>query len=104
SRVDGDNVAISRQPSSYGKGTLDLLFNRRLSDGQVHSAKSFFKAASLTPQTFNSFYLDKKHIAMFTSGLFPKRAKATDPSLPIWGTGKYEWHGFIPPKRHIHGK
>ncbi len=101
--VDGKKVAISRQRSSYGKDTLDLLFNRRLSDGQVHSARSFFRAASLTPQTFNSFYLDKKHIAMFTSGLLPKRAGGTDPSLPTWGTGKYEWHGFIPPKRHIHG-
>jgi acyl-homoserine lactone acylase PvdQ len=102
--VNGKKVAISRQRSSYGKDTLDLLFNRRLSDGQVHSAKSFMKAASLTPQTFNSFYLDKKHTAMFSSGLLPKRAKGTDPSLPTWGTGKYEWHGFISPKRHIHGK
>jgi acyl-homoserine lactone acylase PvdQ len=101
--VDGRKVAISRRRSSYGKDTLDLLFNRRLSDGQVHSAKSFIKAASLTPQTFNSFYLDKKHIAMFTSGLLPKRAKGTDPSLPTVGTGQYEWHGFIPPRRHIHG-
>src|SRR3954454_11581047 len=102
--VNGNKVAISRQRSSYGKDSLDLLFNRRLSDGQVHSAKSFLKAASLTPQTFNSFYLDKKHIGMFTSGLLPKRAKGTDPSLPTWGTGRYEWHGFISPKRHIHGK
>jgi acyl-homoserine lactone acylase PvdQ len=102
--VNGKKVAISRQRSSYGKDTLDLLFNRRLSNGQVHSAKSFFHAASLTPQTFNSFYLDKKHTAMFSSGLLPKRAKGTDPSLPTWGTGQYEWHGFISPKRHIHGK
>src|SRR4051794_29006933 len=101
--VNGNKVAISRQRSSYGKDSLDLLFNRRLSDGQVHSAKSFMKAASLTPQTFNSFYLDKKHIAMFSSGLLPKRAKGTDPSLPTWGTGRYEWHGFISRQRHIHG-
>jgi acyl-homoserine lactone acylase PvdQ len=101
--VNGDRVAISRQRSSYGKDSLDLLFNRRLSDGQVHSAKSFMKAASLTPQTFNSFYLDKKHTAMFSSGLLPKRAKGTDPSLPTWGTGRYEWHGFISRQRHIHG-
>jgi acyl-homoserine lactone acylase PvdQ len=101
--VNGKQVAISRQRSSYGKDTLDLLYNRRLSNGQVHSAKSFFHAASLTPQTFNSFYLAKKHIAMFGAGLLPKRAKGTDPSLPTVGTGKYEWHGFIPAKRHIHG-
>jgi acyl-homoserine lactone acylase PvdQ len=101
--VHGRKVAISRQRSSYGKDSLDLLFNRRLSNGRVHSAKSFFHAASLTPQTFNSFYIDKKHIAMFTSGLLPKRAKGTDPSLPTLGTGHYEWHGFLPPRRHPHG-
>ena len=37
------------------------------------SPKSFFKAASLTPQTFNSFYIDNKHIAEYTSGLLPIR-------------------------------
>ena len=61
--VGGEKVAISSKRSSYGKDTLDLLYNRRLSNGQVHSAKSFMKAASLTPQTFNSFYIDKKNIA-----------------------------------------
>ena len=101
--VDGRKVAISRQRSSYGKDSLDLLFNRRLSNGRVHSPRSFFRAASLTPQTFNSFYIDNKHIAMFTSGLLPKRAGGTDPSLPTVGTGQYEWHGFLPPRRHIHG-
>ena len=38
-------------------------YNRRLSDGQVHSPQSFFAAAELTPQTFNSFYIDDKHVA-----------------------------------------
>ena len=35
--------------------------------------KSFFKAANKTPQTFNSFYIDNKHVAEFTSGLLPIR-------------------------------
>ncbi len=34
-RVHGRLVAISSKRSSYGKDVLDLLFNRRLSDGQV---------------------------------------------------------------------
>ena len=70
---------------------LDLLFNRRLSDGQVHSPQSFFKAAELTPQTFNSFYIDDKHVAEITTGLLPLRPKGTDPSLPTIGTGQWEW-------------
>ncbi len=102
-RVHGRLVAISSKRSSYGKDVLDLLFNRRLSDGQVHSPQSFFKAAELTPQTFNSFYIDDKHVAEFTTGLLPNRAKGTDPSLPTVGTGSYEWHGTAPNSAHPHG-
>jgi acyl-homoserine lactone acylase PvdQ len=101
--VHGTKVAISRERSSYGKDTLDLLYNRRLSDGQVHSPKSFMKAAALTPQTFNSFYMDSKHTALYTAGLLPKRAKDTDPSLPTVGTGKYDWKGIEPTSTHIQG-
>jgi len=35
--------------------------------------------------------------------LLPKRPKGIDPSLPTVGTGNYEWRGFVPPRRHIHG-
>src|SRR5919204_1413735 len=45
--VHGRKVAISQKRSSDGKDVLDLLYNRRLSDGQVHSPKSFLKAASM---------------------------------------------------------
>ena len=96
--VKGKRVAISSQRSSYGEDTLDLLFYRRLSNGQVDSPKSFFKAAAKTPQTFNSFYIDNAHIAMFTSGMLPIRDPAVDPGLPTLGTGKYEWQGFLPPR------
>jgi acyl-homoserine lactone acylase PvdQ len=101
--VDGERVAISSKRSSYGKDILDQLFFRRLSNGQVHSPKTFFKAAARTPQTFNSFYIDNKHIAEFTSGLYPLRPKSLDPGLPTDGTGKYEWRGFLSFEKHPHG-
>jgi acyl-homoserine lactone acylase PvdQ len=101
--VDGVKVAISRKRSDYGEESLDLLYNRRLSNGQVHSARSFMKAASLTPQTFNSFYIDKKHIAVYGAGRLPIRDERVDPGLPTLGTGKYEWEGFLPRKGHIQG-
>ncbi len=82
---------------------LDLLFNRRLSTGQVKSAKSFFKAAAKTPQTFNSFYIDSKVIAAYTSGLLPIRHPDVDPGLPTKGTGKYEWTGFLKSADHPQG-
>ncbi len=102
--VHGQKVAISSKRSSYGKDTLDQLLFRRLSDGQVHSPKTFFKAVEKTPQTFNSFYLDNKNIAEYTSGLLPIRNKHVDPGLPTKGTGQYEWKGFLSNKKHIHGK
>jgi acyl-homoserine lactone acylase PvdQ len=101
--VNGTRVAISRKRSSYGKDVLDQLFFRRLSTGKVDDPRSFFKAASLTPQTFNSFYIDSKHVAEFTSGRLPIRDHKVDPGLPTKGTGQYEWHGFLPARKHIHG-
>jgi acyl-homoserine lactone acylase PvdQ len=101
--VKGTRVAISQQRSSYGKDTIDQLLFRRLSTGRVHNPRSFFNAVNKTPQTFNSFYIDDKHIAEFTSGKLPIRARGVDPGLLTKGTGKYEWRGFIGKDKHIHG-
>lgn len=101
--VKGKKVAISQQRSSFGKDVLDLLFNRRLSNGQVRDPKSFFRAAAKTPQTFNSFYIDNKHVAEFTSGLLPLRNKHVDPGLLTNGNGKYEWKGFLKRGDHPQG-
>jgi acyl-homoserine lactone acylase PvdQ len=99
----GRRVAISSKRSSYGKDVLDQLFFRRLSDGQVHDPRSFFRAAAKTPQTFNSFYIDSRHVAEYTSGLLPIRPRSLDPGLPTLGTGRFEWRGFLSAKRHPHG-
>ena len=101
--VGGRRVAISSKRSSYGRDVVDLLFNRRLSNGSVHSPGSFFRAAAKSPQTFNSFYIDHEHIAEYTSGRLPLRARGVDPGLPTKGTGRYEWRGFLPDDRHPHG-
>jgi acyl-homoserine lactone acylase PvdQ len=101
--VKGRKVAISSKRSSRGKDVLDLLFNRRLSNGSIKGPKSFYEAASKTPQTFNSFYIDNKHVALYTSGKLPIRDKRVDPGLPTKGTGQYEWKGFLSKKGHPHG-
>jgi acyl-homoserine lactone acylase PvdQ len=103
-RVRGRTVAISSKRSSRGKDVLDQLFFRRLSNGSVKNPQDFFRAAAETPQTFNSFYIDSKHIAEYTSGRLPIRNPAVDPGLPTKGTGQYEWRGFLKPMAHIHGK
>ncbi|HMU26010.1 MAG TPA: penicillin acylase family protein [Solirubrobacterales bacterium] len=101
--VKGKKVAISSKRSSYGKDVLDLMFNRRLSNGSVKGPQSFFEAASKTPQTFNSFYIDNKNVALYTSGKLPIRDKRVDPGLLTKGTGQYEWKGFLSKKGHPHG-
>jgi acyl-homoserine lactone acylase PvdQ len=102
-RVRGRTVAISSKRSSRGKDVLDQLYYRRLSNGYVHDPKSFFKAISLSPQTFNGFYIDSKHIAEYTSGRLPIRPPGVDPGLPTKGTGRYEWRGFLKPEGHPQG-
>ena len=102
-RVHGHLVAISRKRASYGKDSLDLLFYRKLADNQVHNVHQFFRAASLTPQTFNSFYIDDKDIGVFTSGLIPIRPANVDPALPLNGTGGEEWRGWVPFSNHPQG-
>jgi acyl-homoserine lactone acylase PvdQ len=103
-RVRGRTVAISSKRSSRGKDVLDQLLFRRLSNGSIKNPKDFYKAASLTPQTFNSFYIDSKNIAEYTSGRLPIRNPNVDPGLPTKGTGQYEWQGFLKPMAHMHGK
>lgn len=102
--VKGKKIALASKRSSYGKDVVDLLFNRRLSNGMVKSPETFFKAAAKTPQTFNSFYIDNNHVAEYTSGRLPMRHPAVDPGLPTKGTGQYEWQGFLKDSQHPHGK
>ena len=44
----------------------------------------------------NWFYVDNHNIAVIQSGWFPRHARGTNPDLPIWGTGQYDWRGFDP--------
>lgn len=102
-RVHGRLVALSRKRASYGKDVLDLLFYHDLAHGLVHNVHQFFRAADLTPQTFNSFYMDDRSIGVFTSGLVPIRPANVDPGLPIDGRGHEEWRGWVSAKNHPQG-
>jgi acyl-homoserine lactone acylase PvdQ len=102
-RVHGRLVALAHRRASYGKDSLDLLFYHDLAHGLVHNVHQFFAAANQTPQTFNSFYADDKDIGVFTSGLVPIRPSNVDQDLPIKGTGKEEWRGYVSFKNHPQG-
>jgi acyl-homoserine lactone acylase PvdQ len=100
--VGGAKVAISSKRSSYGRDVLDLKLYRDVSVGAVRSPKTFFKAASQSPQTFNSFYIDHKNIAVYTSGRLPVRPASVDPGLLTDGSGNYEWSRFLGANAHPH--
>src|SRR2546425_6958 len=46
--------------------------------------------------TFNWFYVDAKDIGYQHSCRCPQRAQGVDPYMPVWGTGQWDWQGFIP--------
>ena len=97
-------VALSQKRSSYGRDTVDQLYNQALTDGSVKSFSDYKKAAALTPQTFNSFYADDAHIGFYTSGRLPLRKANSTGDLPIDGRGNYEWTGFLPASKHAQGE
>jgi acyl-homoserine lactone acylase PvdQ len=96
----GKLVALSQKRSSYGRETVDQLFNQDLTFGRVKSAKDFVRAAEKTPQTFNSFYASATESAFYTAGALPIRAKGVNGDLPVDGTGKYEWKGELAASKH----
>jgi acyl-homoserine lactone acylase PvdQ len=99
-RSTGRRVALTAKRSSYGRETTDLLFNQRLTYGEVRSAKDFIAAAAQTPQTFNSFYANKTESAFFTAGRLPRRPRGVNPTLPVRGTGRFDWRGHLPASAH----
>jgi acyl-homoserine lactone acylase PvdQ len=101
--VGGRRVAISRKRSSYGRDTEDQLLYHDVTKGRIRGPRDLFRAASQTPQTFNTFYMDKRNIAMFSSGSLPLRPRSIDSGLPTDGRGRYEWRGRLPASKHPQG-
>src|SRR3954454_14169962 len=98
--VGGRRVAISSKRASYGRDTLDQLPFQDLTLGRVRTPREFVRSFLRTPQTFNAFYADDRHIAEVTTGRLPLRAPDVDPGLPTNGDGNHEWRGFLAAGRH----
>lgn len=94
--VDGKPVAFTSQRASFGKEVDSALTYVEISDpARINSARDFQEAFARFTFTFNWFYLDHKDIAYQLGGLHPLRAKNTQPDLPVWGTGEWEWRGNL---------
>jgi acyl-homoserine lactone acylase PvdQ len=98
--VGGTPVAFVQQRSTFG-GELDSALSfLLLNSNQVTDPASFASAMSKLTGSFNWLYTDAQHIAYYHSGLYPIRAKGVDPDLPSWGTGRWEWQGFVSAAAH----
>ena len=94
--VGGKPVAFTSQRASFGKEVDSALTYVEIQDPErINSARDFQKAFARFTFTFNWFYLDHKDIAYQLGGTHPLRARHTQPDLPVWGTGEWEWRGNL---------
>jgi acyl-homoserine lactone acylase PvdQ len=98
--VDGRPYAVATLRASRGRETLGGLFASAMNEGALRSARDLARIAGPVAFTFNLFYVDHEDIGFFSTGHLPIRAPGTDPSLPTLGTGRYDWRGFLPQRRH----
>jgi acyl-homoserine lactone acylase PvdQ len=99
-RSNGVNVALALARSTRGRELLGAIPFQKMSTGAVHTPQEFFNTMSGFELTFNWFYADSKHIAMYSSGRLPLRAPDVNPGLPTNGDGSHEWRGWLAPKAH----
>jgi acyl-homoserine lactone acylase PvdQ len=99
---NGAKVALSLARSTRGRELLGALPFQTMSTGGVHSPQEFFETMAGFELTFNWFYADSKHIAVYSSGRMPLRAPGVNPGLPTNGNGSYEWRGWLAPMSHAH--
>jgi acyl-homoserine lactone acylase PvdQ len=63
---------------------------------EVDDIDDFASAAKDFTMSFNAFYADANNIGYWHVGHYPKRVAGQHPSLPTWGTGKWDWKGRRP--------
>jgi acyl-homoserine lactone acylase PvdQ len=100
--VGGQPYAVATERSTRGREPAGALSFSDLDSNRVHNPSQFFEAANELETTFNMPYVDSSHIAYFSTGRLPTLAPGTDPSLPTFGTGEFDWRGFISQEAHPH--
>ncbi|HTX29843.1 MAG TPA: penicillin acylase family protein [Solirubrobacteraceae bacterium] len=94
--VHGVPVALATAPATAGHEAQSYVAFMRLAENVPTSPQSFIAAMRPFAGSENWFYVDDKNIAVLQSGWFPVHARGSDPDLPIWGTGQWDWKGFNP--------
>lgn len=99
---NGQPVALTRQRSTFGRDGLNLAALKSMTEGEATTPARFWETANKFGFTFNWGYMSRTDTAYFTSGYLPVRAQGLDRRLPTWGTGEYEWQGFLTQDEHPH--
>jgi acyl-homoserine lactone acylase PvdQ len=94
--VHGAPVALATSPATAGHEAQSYVAFMRLAENIPNSPQSFISAMRAYTGSENWFYVDNKNIAVLQSGWFPRHARGSDPDLPIWGTGQWDWQGYQP--------
>ncbi|MDH4041325.1 MAG: penicillin acylase family protein, partial [Gammaproteobacteria bacterium] len=99
---NGQPIALTRKRSTFGRDGLNLAALKDMTEGDASTPEKFWEAANKFGFTFNWGYMSRSNVAYFASGLLPVRAAGLDRRLPTWGTGDYEWQGFLDQAAHPH--
>lgn len=99
---EGRPVALTLKRSTFGRDALNLAGLKDMTEGDAATPEAFYQAANKFGFTFNWGYASRSNIAYFSSGYLPVRAAGLDRRLPTWGTGDYEWQGFLAQEQHPH--
>jgi len=94
--VHGAPVALAMAAATVGHEAQSYVAFMRLAENVPTSPRSFIAAMQPYTGSENWFYVDDRNIAVYQSGWFPEHATGSDPDLPIWGTGQWNWKGFDP--------
>src|SRR6185369_1678143 len=97
--TDGTPIAIATLRTTYMNELGSARGFRRINDPafMTNGYASFRQAMGEgVDYTFNWFYVDAQDIGYQHSCKCPQRAQGVDPYLPTWGTGEWDWQGFIP--------
>ena len=94
--VHGVPVALATAAATVGHEAQSYVAFMRLAENLPTSPQSFIAAMQPYTGSENWFYVDDRNIAVYQSGWFPQHAAGSNPDLPIWGTGQWDWKGFEP--------
>ena len=89
-------VALATAADTENHEAQSYVAFMRLAENVPTSPQSFIAAMQPYTGSENWFYVDDRNIAVYQSGWFPEHAAGSDPDLPIWGTGQWDWKGFKP--------